>query len=99
MSAHNTVENVAVLELMVRNHPGVMSHVCGLFSRRAYNVEGIVCLPVDDGGQSRIFLKVGEEERLDQVVKQLEKLSDVLHVNRHQDGHPVFADLQQYFHA
>jgi hypothetical protein len=31
-----------VLELDVNNHPGVMSHVVGLFSRRAYNVEGIL---------------------------------------------------------
>jgi acetolactate synthase-1/3 small subunit len=35
-----------VLELDVNNHPGVMSHVVGLFSRRAYNVEGILCMPV-----------------------------------------------------
>ena len=35
-----------VLELTVNNHPGVMSHVCGLFSRRGYNVEGILCMPV-----------------------------------------------------
>ncbi|HRE16534.1 MAG TPA: acetolactate synthase isozyme 1 small subunit, partial [Rhodocyclaceae bacterium] len=36
----------AVLELEVNNHAGVMSHVVGLFSRRAYNVEGIVVMPV-----------------------------------------------------
>ncbi len=33
-----------VLEIDVNNHPGVMSHVVGLFSRRAYNVEGIICV-------------------------------------------------------
>ncbi|WP_421720649.1 ACT domain-containing protein [Aeromonas salmonicida] len=43
-----------ILELTVRNHPGVMSHVCGLFARRAFNVEGILCLPLKDGKQSRI---------------------------------------------
>ena len=31
-----------ILELAVRNHPGVISHVCGLFARRAFNVEGIL---------------------------------------------------------
>ena len=45
----------AVLQIDVANHPGVMSHVVGLFSRRAYNVEGILCLPVGDGRQSRIW--------------------------------------------
>lgn len=41
------------LELAVRNHPGVMSHVCGLFARRAYNVEGILCMPLAGGKESR----------------------------------------------
>ena len=39
----------AVLEIDVNNHAGVMSHVVGLFSRRAYNVEGILVMPVGDG--------------------------------------------------
>ena len=34
-----------VLELTVNNHPGVMSHICGLFARRAFNVEGISACP------------------------------------------------------
>ena len=47
---HNETRAIsrAVLEIDVNNHPGVMSHVVGLFSRRAYNVEGILCLPVGD---------------------------------------------------
>ena len=68
-----------VLALTVNNHPGVMSHVCGLFAGRAYNVEGILCMPVGDGRHSRIWLKVHEESRLDQVIKQLNKLVDVVH--------------------
>ncbi|MEA3363999.1 MAG: acetolactate synthase small subunit, partial [Candidatus Hydrogenedentes bacterium] len=65
-----------VLELTVNNHPGVMSHVCGLFARRAYNVEGILCMPIGDGTTSRIWLLVNEDERLDQMIKQTEKLYD-----------------------
>jgi acetolactate synthase-1/3 small subunit len=42
---HNGFTKV-VLELGVANHPGVMSHICGLFARRAFNVEGILCMPV-----------------------------------------------------
>jgi acetolactate synthase-1/3 small subunit len=67
------------LELLVRNHPGVMSHVCGLFSRRACNVEGILCLPQEDG-TSRIWLVIEEGRPVDQIVKQAEKLEDVLRV-------------------
>jgi acetolactate synthase-1/3 small subunit len=70
----------SVLELKVNNHPGVMSHVAGLFARRAFNIEGILCGPVDDGSRSAMYLLVNEYERLDQVVKQLEKLYDVVEV-------------------
>lgn len=41
-----TISDNVILELTVRNHPGVMTHVCGLFARRAFNVEGILCLPI-----------------------------------------------------
>jgi acetolactate synthase I/III small subunit len=87
----------SVLELTVNNHPGVMSHVCGLFARRAFNVEGIVCIPLGDGRRSRIWLLVDEDDRLGQVVKQVAKLGDVLAVRRHAAGHEVFVRLEEVF--
>ncbi len=87
----------AVLEIDVNNHPGVMSHVVGLFSRRAYNVEGILCLPVGDGTQSRIWLLVNEDQRLAQMMKQVEKLEDVVGIRRHNADHAVFQDLEAFF--
>ncbi len=87
----------AVLEIDVNNHPGVMSHVVGLFSRRAYNVEGILCLPVGDGKQSRIWLLVIEDQRLPQMMKQVEKLEDVIALRRHTAEHAVFQDLESFF--
>ena len=86
-----------VLQLEVNNHAGVMSHVVGMFSRRAYNVEGILCMPVGDGTKSRIWLMVNEDTRLDQMVKQIEKLEDVLNVRRHGAEHEVFERLEAYF--
>ena len=86
-----------VLELDVNNHAGVMSHVVGLFSRRAYNVEGILCMPVGEGGRSRIWLLVKEDERLEQMVRQVEKLEDVLAVRRHGAEHEVFERLEEFF--
>jgi acetolactate synthase-1/3 small subunit len=70
----------AVLELRVRNHPGTMSHVTGLFARRGFNLEAIVCVPVDDGATSCMLLLVSDESRLEQVERQLAKLYDVLTV-------------------
>ena len=86
-----------VLELDVNNHAGVMSHVVGMFSRRAYNVEGILCMPVGSGRTSRIWLMVNEDSRLEQMVKQLEKLEDMLAVHRHGAEHEVFERLEAYF--
>lgn len=86
-----------VLELKVNNHPGVMSHVAGLFARRAFNIEGILCGPVDDGSRSAMYLLVNEYERLDQVVKQLEKLYDVVEVRERPNCDPqVFFRLADY---
>lgn len=86
-----------VLELTVRNHPGVMSHVCGMFARRAYNVEGILCMPLNGGGLSRIWLLVNEDERLEQMIKQVQKLEDVREVQRHGADHEVFVRLEEFF--
>ncbi len=86
-----------VLEIDVNNHAGVMSHVVGLFSRRAFNVEGILCMPVGSGATSRIWLSVNEDARLEQMIKQLEKLEDVLAVRRHGAEHEVFERLEQFF--
>jgi acetolactate synthase-1/3 small subunit len=87
----------AVLELTVRNHAGVMSHVCGLFARRAFNVDGILCMPFGDGTQSRIWLLVREDERLPQMLSQAAKLEDVLSVERHRADHGVFERLEEFF--
>ena len=85
-----------VLRLMVRNHPGVMSHVCGLFARRAFNVEGILCLPVGNGAQSVILLMVDEDERLEQLTRQLAKLEDVLEVRHMDGGHEAFKAMEAF---
>ena len=87
----------AVLELTVRNHPGVLSHVCGLFARRAFNVEGVLCLPVGDRARSRIWLLVAEDERLEQLTRQLGKLQDVREVRRHGADQEVFLQLEAFF--
>ena len=101
MNAISQAENKAlaraVLELDVNNHAGVMSHVVSMFSRRAYNVEGILCMPVGNGSTSRVWLMVNEDGRLEQMVKQLEKLEDVLAVRRHGAEHEVFERLEEFF--
>ena len=96
MIDQENLSTTMVLELEVNNHPGVMSHICGLFSRRAYNLEGIICVPIGAGEISRMWLQVNEEAKLEQVIKQLLKLPDVRSVERHGDGHEVFSGLAAY---
>ncbi|MEN9662281.1 MAG: hypothetical protein RL324_1230 [Verrucomicrobiota bacterium] len=74
-----------ILELRVRNHPGAMSHITGLFARRAFNLESILCAPVGDGTESRMLLQVADTPRLAQIERQLEKLHDVLAVRLRPD--------------
>lgn len=62
-----------------------MSHVTGLFARRAFNLEAIVCAPMGDGSESRMLLLVADGPRLEQVERQLEKLHDVLAVKHRPD--------------
>lgn len=94
---HILTTQETVLELIVNNHPGVMSHVCGLFSRRAYNLEGITVLPIGTGERSRIWLKVNEQERLHQIIKQIEKLDDVKRVNLHPSDNSIFEVIEPFF--
>lgn len=91
-----THENV-ILQLTVRNHPGVITHVCGLFARRAFNVEGILCLPIQDSNQSRIWLLVNDDQRLGQMISQIEKLEDVEKVVRNQSDPSMFSKIAVFF--
>jgi len=92
----NATRAAAVLRLLVRNHPGVMSHICGLFARRAFNLEGILCVPVGDAARSAMLLVVNEDERLEQLVRQLRKLEDVLDVRRAPEAQAAFAAVARW---
>jgi len=69
-----------VIALTVNNHAGVMSHITGLFARRAYNLDGILCGPLPDERLSRMYLLVAVDSRLELVLHNLAKLEDVLEV-------------------
>lgn len=84
-----------LIELTVNNHPGVMSHICGLFSRRAYNLEKILCFPHANTSESKMWLQVNEEEKLEQVLKQIKKLEDVRHIVCHRNKEDFFLQLEE----
>ncbi len=86
--------NTTILRLQVNNHPGVMSQICGLFARRAFNMEGIFCNATGQGDTSCIWLKVDETDKLEQVVKQLAKLEDVLEIEERNDARPKIMEME-----
>lgn len=71
-----------LLAVLVNNTPGVLTHVSGLISRRAFNIECISAGYTEDENVTRIniVVSVESENELDQVVSQLSKLIDVIKI-------------------
>ena len=69
------------IAVIVNNRPGVLSRVSNLFSRRAFNIESLAVGTTEDENISRITLVAsGDEGVLEQIIKQLYKLIDVIRV-------------------
>jgi len=69
------------LSVLVENKAGVLSRVTGLFSRRGFNIESLAVGPCEEAGMSRITIVViGDDALVEQVMKQLNKLIDVIKV-------------------
>ncbi|MEQ8352392.1 MAG: acetolactate synthase small subunit [Leptospiraceae bacterium] len=70
-----------ILSIVVRNKPGVMSHVSGLFTRRGYNIDSIAVGVTHEDGVSVITIVLrGDDHVLTQFQGQLLKLADVIEV-------------------
>jgi acetolactate synthase-1/3 small subunit len=69
------------LGVLVENQPGVLSRVAGLFSGRGFNIESLTVAETLDPGVSHITLvTTGDEMIMEQIVKQLNKLINVIKV-------------------
>lgn len=67
----------------VENKAGVLARIAGLFSRRGFNIESLAVAPTDDARFSRITIVVDvSSTSIDQVVKQLDKLVNVLEISQ-----------------
>ena len=63
----------------MENEAGALSRVAGLFSARGYNIESLTVAPTEDPSLSRLTLVTrGTEEIIEQIIKQLNKLIDVI---------------------
>lgn len=83
-----------VLSLLVENNPGVTSRISGLFSRRGFNIDSFSSGVTADPRYTRITIVAsGEEQILEQIEKQLQKLEDVLDIKVLQPGFSVTREL------
>jgi acetolactate synthase-1/3 small subunit len=75
---------IHTLSVYVTNKPGVLARIAQTFSRRGYNIESLVVSPASDGNFSRMTIGVsGEADGLDQIIRQVSKLIDVLRCTDH----------------
>ena len=74
--------NTHTLSVLVENKPGVLARIAGLFARRGYNIESLAVGPTERPEFSRITLQVSvtTPQILEQIVKQLNKLVEVLKI-------------------
>ncbi len=69
------------LSVLVEDEAGVLSRIAGLFARRGYNIESLAVGPAEQNGISRITMVVpGDDQIIEQIVKQLYKLIHVIKV-------------------
>ncbi len=79
---------------LVENRPGVLTKVSGLFSRRRFNIESLAVGVTERPDVSRITIVVaGDDTVLEQVIKQLNKLIDIIHVTELSPKNSVSREL------
>jgi len=68
-----------IISILMENEAGALSRVAGLFSARGYNIESLTVAPTEDSTLSRMTLvTTGDENIIEQITKQLNKLVDVV---------------------
>jgi acetolactate synthase I/III small subunit len=83
-----------IISLLMENEAGALSRVAGLFSARAYNIESLTVAPTEDPTLSRMTIVTsGSDEVIEQIIKQLNKLIDVVKVLDLNDGSHIEREL------
>ena len=82
------------ISILVENKFGVLTRIAGLFSGRGYNIDTLNVAPTQDPNTSRMTIVTrGDDSTLEQIVKQLNKLVDVLEVRDFREGEFVDREL------
>lgn len=83
-----------IISILMENEAGALSRVAGLFSARGYNIESLTVAPTEDLTLSRMTIVTrGSEDVIEQIVKQLNKLIDVVKILDLSDGSHIEREL------
>ena len=94
MATHVNGTDSYALSIYVANKPGALARIAQVFARRGYNIDSLVVSPEADGHYSRMTIEAqGSTDGLEQVIKQVNKLVDVLHCFDHTGENTVVREL------
>ena len=83
-----------IISILIENEAGALSRVAGLFSARGYNIESLTVAVTEDATMSRMTIVTsGSDEVIEQIIKQLNKLIDVIKVLDLNDGKYIEREL------
>lgn len=83
-----------IVSILIENEAGALSRVAGLFSARGYNIESLTVAATEDTTMSRMTIVTrGSDEVIEQIIKQLNKLVDVIKVLDLNDGKHIEREL------
>ena len=83
-----------IISVLIENEAGSLSRLVGLFSQRGYNIETLTVAPTDDAILSRLTLTTsGDDHKIEQVTKQLNKLVEVVKVVDLSEGEHIEREL------
>lgn len=85
---------IHTISILVANKPGVLVRVALVFARRGYNIDSLVVSATVNPKFSRMTITAkGSPETLDQIIKNVNKLVDVIHTSEHDLSHSVDREL------
>ena len=83
-----------IISVLVENEAGALSRLVGLFSQRGYNIETLNVAPTEDATLSRLTLTTyGDDHKIEQITKQLNKLVEVVKVVDLSEGAHIEREL------
>jgi len=83
-----------IISVLLENEAGALSRVVGLFAQRNYNIETLTVAPTEDPSLSRLTVTtIGDDRKIEQITKQLNKLIEVIKVVDLTEGEHIEREL------